>query len=223
MTASDSGGSSPRARTCSRRPTRRGGRRSSASAPPGCGLAGRRGRASSCSPRLGAGIGTRTLAVYEERWATSPVGPLCVYLHGVHDPGNVGADAALRGGVRRRLRGLRAGHRRSVQPQGGAGEHGRDLQRPGCARVSRRRRRAGALPGTTIALAAGTGVELWRFSSEGLNSNAKHRRGSDAADRRRARRAAATTSSLRPTTPRTSRSRPTPSTPRWQPPSRCTR
>jgi TrmH family RNA methyltransferase len=36
------------------------------------------------------GSGTRTLAVYEERWAPAPVGPLCVYLHGVHDPGNVG-------------------------------------------------------------------------------------------------------------------------------------
>jgi TrmH family RNA methyltransferase len=36
------------------------------------------------------GSGTRALAVYEQRWA--PVaGPLCVYLHGVHDPGNVGA------------------------------------------------------------------------------------------------------------------------------------
>ena len=39
----------------------------------------------------GLGSGTRTLAVYEERWADAPAGPLCVYLHGVHDPGNVGA------------------------------------------------------------------------------------------------------------------------------------
>ncbi len=38
----------------------------------------------------GLGSGTRTLAVYEERWALAPVGPLCVYLHGLHDPGNVG-------------------------------------------------------------------------------------------------------------------------------------
>jgi RNA methyltransferase, TrmH family len=38
----------------------------------------------------GLGSGTRTLAVYEERWAPAPVGPLCVYLHGLHDPGNVG-------------------------------------------------------------------------------------------------------------------------------------
>jgi TrmH family RNA methyltransferase len=36
------------------------------------------------------GSGTRTLAVYEERWASGAAGPVCVYLHGVHDPGNVG-------------------------------------------------------------------------------------------------------------------------------------
>lgn len=35
------------------------------------------------------GSGTRVLAVYEQRWV-QPVGPLCVYLHGVGDPGNVG-------------------------------------------------------------------------------------------------------------------------------------
>jgi TrmH family RNA methyltransferase len=38
----------------------------------------------------GLGSGTRALAVYAERWAPAPAGPLCVYLHGVHDPGNVG-------------------------------------------------------------------------------------------------------------------------------------
>jgi TrmH family RNA methyltransferase len=35
------------------------------------------------------GSGTRELAVYEERWA-EPVGPVCVALWGVKDPGNVG-------------------------------------------------------------------------------------------------------------------------------------
>jgi TrmH family RNA methyltransferase len=34
--------------------------------------------------------GTRTLAIYDERWEAEPLGPLCVYLHGVSDPGNVG-------------------------------------------------------------------------------------------------------------------------------------
>jgi RNA methyltransferase, TrmH family len=37
------------------------------------------------------GSGTRVIGVYEQRWATAPSGPLCVYLHGVGDPGNVGA------------------------------------------------------------------------------------------------------------------------------------
>lgn len=38
----------------------------------------------------GLASGTRALAVYEERWVAAPLGPLCVYLQGVHDPGNLG-------------------------------------------------------------------------------------------------------------------------------------
>jgi len=34
--------------------------------------------------------GTRTLAIYRERWSAVPLDRLCVYLHGVHDPGNIG-------------------------------------------------------------------------------------------------------------------------------------
>jgi TrmH family RNA methyltransferase len=36
------------------------------------------------------GSGTRVLAIYEQRLLPAPVGPVCVYLHGVSDPGNVG-------------------------------------------------------------------------------------------------------------------------------------
>ncbi len=36
------------------------------------------------------GSGTRALAVYEQRWTDAPAGPLCVALHGIADPGNVG-------------------------------------------------------------------------------------------------------------------------------------
>lgn len=36
------------------------------------------------------GSGSRTLAIYPQRWSEVPAGPLCVYLHGVQDPGNVG-------------------------------------------------------------------------------------------------------------------------------------
>ena len=43
------------------------------------------------------GSGTRVLAVYEQRWADAPVGPLALYLHGVGDPGNVGT--ILRGAL----------------------------------------------------------------------------------------------------------------------------
>jgi TrmH family RNA methyltransferase len=37
----------------------------------------------------GLGSGSRVVGVYEEHWA-KPHGDLSVYLHGVHDPGNVG-------------------------------------------------------------------------------------------------------------------------------------
>jgi TrmH family RNA methyltransferase len=46
------------------------------------------GRALSGASSLGSG--TRVVAVYAQRWAPRPRGPLCVYLHGVRDPGNVG-------------------------------------------------------------------------------------------------------------------------------------
>jgi len=36
------------------------------------------------------GSGTRAIGVYRQRWAERAEGPLCVYLHGVGDPGNVG-------------------------------------------------------------------------------------------------------------------------------------
>jgi TrmH family RNA methyltransferase len=36
------------------------------------------------------GSGSRVIGVYEQEWVAAPVGPLCVYLHGVGDPGNVG-------------------------------------------------------------------------------------------------------------------------------------
>jgi TrmH family RNA methyltransferase len=36
------------------------------------------------------GSGSRVIGIYEQRWIERPVGPLCLYLHGVGDPGNVG-------------------------------------------------------------------------------------------------------------------------------------
>src|SRR5437763_2896864 len=57
----------------------------------GSGLPGVEVDASLLASASGLGSGTRCLAVYEERWAPRVSGPLCVYLHGVQDPGNVGA------------------------------------------------------------------------------------------------------------------------------------
>jgi TrmH family RNA methyltransferase len=37
------------------------------------------------------GSGTRVIGVYQQRWIDAPVGPLCIYLHGVSDPGNIGS------------------------------------------------------------------------------------------------------------------------------------
>ncbi|HEV2998520.1 MAG TPA: RNA methyltransferase [Solirubrobacteraceae bacterium] len=36
------------------------------------------------------GSGTRVIGVYEQRFLDAPVGPVCVYLHQLSDPGNVG-------------------------------------------------------------------------------------------------------------------------------------
>jgi len=36
------------------------------------------------------GSGPRAVGIYEQRWAPAPRGPVCVALHGVGDPGNVG-------------------------------------------------------------------------------------------------------------------------------------
>ena len=56
----------------------------------GSGLAGEEVEPAILASVSGLGSGTRTLAVYEERWAPVPLGPLCVALYGVRDPGNIG-------------------------------------------------------------------------------------------------------------------------------------
>jgi RNA methyltransferase, TrmH family len=57
----------------------------------GSGLAGTEVESALLASASALGSGTRALAVYAERWAERASGPLCVYLHGVRDPGNVGA------------------------------------------------------------------------------------------------------------------------------------
>ena len=56
----------------------------------GSGLAGTEVQADLLAGVSELGSGTRALGVYETRWASAPRGPVAVYLHGVADPGNVG-------------------------------------------------------------------------------------------------------------------------------------
>jgi len=110
----------------------------------------------------GLGSGTRALAVYEERWAPAPVGPLCVYLHGVGDPGNVGAV----------LRSAQAFGASSVAlGPGTADPFGPKAVRASMGAVFAvplaRAASLAALPGTTIALAAGRGRPLTEVSPSG--------------------------------------------------------
>jgi len=109
------------------------------------------------------GSGTRTLAVYEERWQPVPVGPLCVYLHGVADPGNVGAVL------------------RSAQAFGAScvalGPGSADPYGPKAVRASMgavfgvplaRAAALDELPGTKIALVAREGAALYELPPEDL-------------------------------------------------------
>jgi TrmH family RNA methyltransferase len=56
----------------------------------GSGLEGTPVEPSLLASASGIASGTRALGVYEERWVPEPLGPLCIYLHSIHDPGNLG-------------------------------------------------------------------------------------------------------------------------------------
>jgi TrmH family RNA methyltransferase len=56
----------------------------------GSGLTGIEVEPKLLSQASGIASGTRAVAIYAERFADAPVGPVCLYLHGVGDPGNVG-------------------------------------------------------------------------------------------------------------------------------------
>jgi len=57
---------------------------------PGSGVAGEEVDADLLAAASALGSGSRVIAVWEERWAAARAAP-CLYLHGVADPGNVGA------------------------------------------------------------------------------------------------------------------------------------
>ena len=102
----------------------------------------------------GLGSGTRALAIYDERWS-SPAGPLCISLHGVGDPGNVGAilRSALAFGAASVA--LGPGCADPFGPKAVRASMGAIFQVP-VTRV----RSIGELPGTKVALAARGGEPL---------------------------------------------------------------
>jgi RNA methyltransferase, TrmH family len=109
------------------------------------------------------GSGTRAIGVYEQRFA-EPVGPMCVYLHGVSDPGNVGAV----------VRGALAFGASSVALGPGCA----DPHSPKAVRASMGAIFAVALvhisdvkqlPGQRCALVAGAGEPIWRVGEDIAN------------------------------------------------------
>jgi RNA methyltransferase, TrmH family len=136
----------------------------------GSGLGGVEVDAKLLADASGLGSGTRTLAVYEERWAAKIAGPLCMYLHGVHDPGNVGAILRSAEAFGASCVACGPGTADPFSPKAVRASMGAIFS----VRVARATD-IEALRGTTIALVAGAGVELSHFTAEGRRSDAKDR------------------------------------------------
>jgi RNA methyltransferase, TrmH family len=135
----------------------------------GSGLPGIEVEPSLLASASGLGSGTRTLAVYEERWAPVPVGPLCVYLHGVHDPGNVGAVLRSAAAFGASCVALGPGTADPYSPKAVRASMGAIFS------LALSRADLDQLPGEKIALVPGAGMpldELWRSSHVYVTSSA---------------------------------------------------
>jgi RNA methyltransferase, TrmH family len=105
----------------------------------------------------GLGSGTRAVAIYQERWAPAPVGPVCVYLHGVRDPGNVGTILRSASAFRAASVALGPDTADPFSPKAVRASMGAVFE------VALARHEPGAvtpLPGTTVALVADSGTPL---------------------------------------------------------------
>jgi len=134
----------------------------------GSGLAGVEVEPKVLSSASGLASGTRALGVYEERWADRPRGPLCVFLHGIHDPGNVGAVLRSAEAFGASCVALGPGSADPFSPKAVRASMGAVFGVP-LARATR----IDELPGLKIALVAGAGTELWQVTERMARSNAK--------------------------------------------------
>jgi len=102
----------------------------------------------------GLASGSRAIGVYEARWGP-PAGPLCVYLHGVADPGNVGTilRSALAFGAASVV--LGPGCADPFGPKAARASMGAIFDVPVARATS-----VDDVPGERIALVAGTGAAL---------------------------------------------------------------
>jgi TrmH family RNA methyltransferase len=123
----------------------------------GSGLPGTEVEAKALAQASGLASGTRALAVYEERWTDAAVGPLCVYLHGVSDPGNVGAVLRCAEAFGASCVALGPQSADPFSPKAVRASMGAVFGVPVAPVDS-----VSALPGTTIALDAGGELELSR-------------------------------------------------------------
>jgi TrmH family RNA methyltransferase len=121
----------------------------------GSGLEGVEVEAELLARASGLASGTRALAVYEERWAAVATGPLCVYLHGVSDPGNVGTVLRSAEAFGASCVAFGPGSADPFGPKAVRASMGAVFGVP-VVRVDD----VSALPGETVALVAGAGVEL---------------------------------------------------------------
>jgi TrmH family RNA methyltransferase len=134
----------------------------------GSGLEGVEVDAKLLNQAAGLASGTRALAVYEERWAPSAAGPLCVYLHGVHDPGNVGTVLRSAEAFGASCVAVGPGAADPFSPKAVRASMGAVFAVP-LARVED----VAALPGVRVALDAGAEVELWRLGPDMRDQKAK--------------------------------------------------
>ncbi len=122
------------------------------------------------------GSGTRAIAVYEQRFS-EPKGPLCVYLHGVRDPGNVGT--VLRSA-------LAFGASSVALGPGCADPHSPKAVRASMGAIFSvalaRVNDASELPGERWALVAGAGEPIWGVGESVTNGVPHARAGGTASE-----------------------------------------